>query len=127
MGFLKSFFRGDSSSPDIVRKIDLGKYFYLMDYPQHYAEFLSDAPDQKLAISELYMFRAWTTHFGFEIFSSNKNISERITYELWNLADTLGRVVLKGKYTAVLSPTEALSLIESQLDGNGSQQPKLAD
>jgi hypothetical protein len=98
MGFLKSFFGGDSPSPDIVRKIDLGKYFYLMDYRQQYAEFLSDAPDQKLAISELYIFRAWTTHFGFQIFSSSKDISEKVTYELWNLASTLGQVVLEGKY-----------------------------
>jgi hypothetical protein len=69
-----------------------------MDYRQQYAEFLSDAPNQKLAISELFIFRAWTTHFGFQIFSSSKDISEKVTYELWNLAATFGLVALKGKY-----------------------------
>jgi hypothetical protein len=33
----------------------------------------------------------------------------------------------QGSNSAVLSPTEALSLIESHLDGNGSQPPTLAE
>jgi len=50
--------------------------------------------DPSRAIAELFLYRAWLTQFGFHIFSAYPNISKEITYQVVNLANTLGRASL---------------------------------
>jgi hypothetical protein len=66
-----------------------------LDYRSHYApillEFLSEA-----TISELYLFRAWTTQFGYRIFSTNEAASEHLIGETVNSCKYLGLDSFKG-------------------------------
>jgi hypothetical protein len=98
VGFFKSFFGRGSPSPVAVSDINFEKYFYLMNYEQHYAEVLSMMPDRNLAIAELYIFRGWTTQWGFRLFSPNKEIGDKVIYEVWNHGEFLGRIMMEAKY-----------------------------
>jgi len=93
MGFFDSIFGGKPSS-ETIDKIDFGKYFYLMNYEQHYGKFLSHHQDKKTAIIELYIFRAWFTNFSFRLFSSHEDTRNRVSYNIVNLARTLGLAML---------------------------------
>jgi|GEM_PF-1979948 len=59
-------------------KLNLGEYFYLMTYQEHYEDFLDGMNNKKKIIAELFVFRAWTTQLGFRLFSSKPDISEKI-------------------------------------------------
>jgi hypothetical protein len=111
VGFFKSFFGSGSASRDNVGKIDLGKNLYLLDYGQQYIDFLSLAPDRKLAISELYTFRGWTTQWGFRLFSPNQETGEKMIYDVWNLCGTLGRISIEAKYKITIPDS---SIVESR-------------
>lgn len=107
----------ESFDKNIVNKIDLGKYFYLMKYKEHYQEFLSGVSNKSKVISELFLFRAWTTQFGFRIFSSHENVSEKIIYEVVNLGNTLGKgtlLILEGIDIEKTLNNEFISLLESR-------------
>jgi len=97
--FKNQFGSKTNNTPKDSSKIDFSKYFYIMNYSKHYAEFLEGVPDKSKVISELFLFRAWTTQFGFRMFSPNEEISEKVIYEIVNQSNTLGKgcfVELKG-------------------------------
>lgn len=96
MGLFKNQFGSKSNNtPKDPSKIEFGKYFYLMKYGEHYAEFLEGVPEKPKVISELFLFRAWTTQFGFRMFSPNGEVSEKVIYEIVNLSNTLGKGMLQ--------------------------------
>jgi hypothetical protein len=100
MGFLKSLFGRGSASRDAISKVDVGKYLYLLNYEDRYADVLALAPDRKVAICELYIFRGWTTQWALRLWSSDPDgkTGNKIIYEVWNTSGTLGRVVMEAKY-----------------------------
>lgn len=66
-----------------VENTNIDKNTYLMDYRKHYSKKLGNHINKKI-ISELFLFRAWTSQFGYTIFSSDPKISEKIIYETIN-------------------------------------------
>jgi hypothetical protein len=116
VGFFKSLFGGRSAPRDNVSQIDIGKYLYLLDYEQRYRELLPLAPDRRLAISELYMFRGWTTQWGFRLFSPSKEIGEKVIYEVWNHAATLGRITIEAKYKIEIPDSSTVELRWQEYD-----------
>src|ERR1700690_716819 len=99
MGLLSSLLGLSSSpSPEVALEIDLKSYFYRIDYAVRYRDFLAHAANPSLAIVELFLFRGWNTQFGFRIFSSHPEISERILHLMVNLSNTLGQAMLNLKY-----------------------------
>ena len=78
---------------NINEEIKLGQHFYLMNYGQHYADFLEGVNNRKKVIAELFVFRAWTTQLGFRIFSSQPMLSEKIIGEVFNQGK-LGKGIL---------------------------------
>lgn len=57
------------------------------------------------------------SQFGFRIFSSRPDISERVIYEVVNLSSTLGRaalVSLHGVHFERIYPTDFMSVLESR-------------
>lgn len=67
-----------------IENLDVGEYFYLMSYNENYTEFLSGIENKNKVIAELFVFRAWTTQFGFRIFSSQPEVSEEIIEKVFN-------------------------------------------
>lgn len=92
MSFLqKMFFRGpkiDTASAGI------DQFTYLMNYREHYAPILEDHISDR-ALAELYLFRGWTTQFGYRIFSSNPEASEKLIGETVNSTKYLGLGIFK--------------------------------
>lgn len=80
MGFLKKLLGINSgiTIQNFNEKLNLGEYFYLMNYRDHYEKFLEGLENEERVIAELFVFRAWTTQLGFRLFSSNPEISEKI-------------------------------------------------
>jgi hypothetical protein len=78
--------------------MELGRYFYLIDYRSHYGPLPTFFANPALAIAELFLFRAWVTQFGFRIFSSYPQISEDIINRTIMLTSTLGRAMLAQAY-----------------------------
>lgn len=74
----------DENAQKEAERIDIGKYFYLMNYGQHYSNFLESSPNKSVAIAELFIFRAWATQLGFRLFSSKPAVSEEIITQVFN-------------------------------------------
>lgn len=72
------------TTENIHERLNLGQYFYLMSYSDHYSEFLTGIKNKNKVIAELFVFRAWTTQFSFRIFSSQPEISEEIIGQVFN-------------------------------------------
>ena len=76
--------------PDLnaaTAKID--EQVYLLNYRNHYAEILGDHATP-VRLAELFLFRAWTTQFGFRIFSADAASSEKLMAETINSCRHLG-------------------------------------
>lgn len=97
MGFLKKLFRTKSeiTIQNFNEKLNLGNYFYLMNYKEHYEEFLEGLENEERVIAELFVFRAWTTQLGFRFFSSQPEISEKIIESIIAQGKQLGKEMLK--------------------------------
>ncbi len=80
MGLFENLFseRNEITLENFNKKLKLGEYFYLMTYQEYYKNFLEGLNNKKKIISELFVFRGWTTQFGFRLFSSKPLISEKI-------------------------------------------------
>ncbi len=65
--------------------INIADFYFLFKYKERYAAFLKGIANQEKVISELFVFRAWTTQFGYRLFSSNHEISEKIIDLTFNL------------------------------------------
>ena len=74
---------------------DVGRFFYRLNYSRHYSDFLKGALNPQRATAELFLFRAWTTQFGFRVFSSDADMSEVLIAEVINQAKYLGKEVLR--------------------------------
>lgn len=85
MGIFDNLFgkKKSLSTENINKKLNIGEYFYLMSYNNHYSEFLNGIENTNKVISELFVFRAWTTQFGFRLFSSQPEVSEEIIGEVY--------------------------------------------
>lgn len=96
MGFFDKLFgkKQKLTTKNIDEELDLGQYYFLMNYNDHYSEFLDEIENKNKVISELYVFRAWTTQFGFRMFSSYPEISEKIIGQIFNQGK-LGKGMLK--------------------------------
>jgi hypothetical protein len=86
MGLFDSLFGKKKSitTENINEKLNIGEYFYLMSYHKHYSEFLKGVENKNKVIAELFVFRAWTTQFGFRLFSTQPEISEEIIGQVFN-------------------------------------------
>ncbi|PYI92408.1 MAG: hypothetical protein DME97_08740 [Verrucomicrobia bacterium] len=117
MGLLRTFF-GVASAADIVKGIDLGGFFYSDNYKESYPSLLNSTDSSNRSrIAELYLFRAWVTNLGFRVFTSRKEVAERVTYELVNLSNTLGRAVLASEYGVEfdkISNVDYMTLLDSR-------------
>lgn len=110
MNFFKNLFgiSDEITKETINEKLDLGKHFYLMNYKDHYSDFLDGLDNTSNKIAELFVFRAWTTQFGFRIFSSKSEVSEEIIGEVFNQGKVLG--------IGILEKTQGIN-IERELSG----------
>ncbi len=87
MGLFKRLFGKASKINAATAKID--EQVYLLNYRDHYADILHEyIPPPRLA--ELFLFRAWTAQFGYRIFSSNLEASEKLIGETVNASKYLG-------------------------------------
>src|SRR5699024_4518364 len=96
MGFFKSLFgnKNEVTLQNFNEKLNLGEYFYLMTYQEHYQEFLQGVENRNKVIAELFVFRAWTTQLGFRLFSSQPEISEKILESIVAQGKQLGKGML---------------------------------
>jgi hypothetical protein len=117
MGLFGTFF-GAASAADIVKGIDLGGFFYSDNYKESYPSLLNSTDSSNRSrIAELYLFRAWVTNLGFRVFTSRKEVAERVTYEVVNLSNTLGRAVLAMEYGVEfekISNVDYMTLLDSR-------------
>ena len=87
MGFFKRLF---GKSPDInAASARIDEQVYLLNYRDHYADILHEYSTER-RLAELFLFRAWTAQFGYRVFSSNREASERLIGETVNAAKYLG-------------------------------------
>lgn len=89
-----------------VGALDLGKYFYLMKYREHYAVLLDGVENEQKILSELFLFRGWTTQFGFRIFNSERHLVDPIVSRVVNEGKYLGAGIFASAHG--FSPTEEL-------------------
>lgn len=80
----------------------VGKLIYLMNYKEHYGEVFKEVPSKEQfltprILAELYVFRGWTTQYGYRIFSSNKDVSEKIIDLVVNSSEFLGLPIFKDR------------------------------
>jgi len=68
-------------------KID--RQVYLLNYTEHYSDILGRHLTRK-RLAELFLFRAWTVQFGYRIFSSDHDASEKLIGETVNAAKYIG-------------------------------------
>lgn len=84
----------ESSSSKESEEIDfkramVDELVFTLDYRSHYAPILLEHLSEA-AIAELFLFRAWTTQFGYRMFSTNSGISEHLIGETVNSCKYLG-------------------------------------
>lgn len=98
MGFFKSLFgnKNEVTLQNFNEKLDLGEHYYLMNYQEHYVEFLQGVKNKNKVIAELFVLRAWTTQLGFRLFSSKPSISEKIIESIIAQGKQLGIGMLNG-------------------------------
>jgi len=90
------------AADEIINKIDFGKHYYQMKYREHYKPILNDIADGRKAICELYLFRVWTTQFGFRLCCADKGkIAERLVFNTVNLCVSSLAVGLFNLYNQV--------------------------
>jgi hypothetical protein len=88
-----------SRRPEInasTAKID--EMVYLLNYDRHYADLLTRLREPSLrseVLAELFLFRAWTAQFGYRVFSSNTDASERLIGETVNSTKYLGLALFR--------------------------------
>lgn len=106
LSFLKKLFscRKKTSENDL----ELDRMVYFLDYRDHY-ESICGGKFSKRDLCELFFFRAWTVQFGYRIFSTSPELSEKIIYECVNLYRTLGQGMFEIKNRVN---------IESELNGD---------
>ncbi len=95
-------------------KID--EQVYLMNYRDHYADILADqiTPSR---LAELFLFRAWTAQFGYRIFSSDAEASEKLIGETVNASKYLGLGMFQqvhGFAVEIELESDFISLIEER-------------
>lgn len=76
---------------ELARHLNLGKYFYLCKYENHYDVFLKGVLNKSRILCELFLFRAWVTQLGFRLANPKREFSDGVIYEVVNLCSTLGR------------------------------------
>lgn len=86
--------KDEISVENFNEKLNLGEYFYLMTYQEHYEDFLEGLDNKNKVIAELFVFRAWTTQLGFRLFSSKPEISEKIIESIIAQGKQLGKGML---------------------------------
>jgi len=84
----------EADPDDGIDGVTVGQFFSFVKYNDHYSDFLTGLPKREEAIAELFLFRAWTTQFGFRIFSANTEWSEKIISEVVNQSKYLGQALL---------------------------------
>lgn len=85
----------EAEQQDRGGNVEIAQFFVFMNYSDHYFDFLVGNLDYRRAIAELFLFRAWTTQFGFRIFTSDGELSERIAAEVVNQSKYLGKDLLR--------------------------------
>lgn len=97
-----------------AKTINYGEYFIWTDYIETYSQLLRGISSEQVMLSELYLFRAWTTYFGFGIFNNRVVPVDEIACEVVNLSKYFGlplfiqrhgfnpEVVLDGPFISIL-------------------------
>lgn len=84
-GIFKKQSNHQLSTDNVGDKLKIADFYFLFKYREHYLDFLVDTNNQDRVISELFVFRAWTTQFGYRLFTSDHEISEKIIDLTFNL------------------------------------------
>jgi hypothetical protein len=87
MRFFNKWFRRKPGIDAATARID--EQVFLLDYRKHYAGTLDEYATPR-CLSELFLFRAWAVQFGYRIFTSNLQVSERLIAETINASKYLG-------------------------------------
>jgi hypothetical protein len=117
MGLLKKLF---SKPPKIdFASAKIGEQVYQLNYRKHYTDILGDeiSPPR---LAELFLFRAWTAQFGYRIFSSDVDASEKLIGETVNASKYLGLEMFQlvhGFSIEVELGLDFISLIEDRWRG----------
>lgn len=92
--FNKIFGASPKNTPSAGVELDvgsgIGEFVYLVNYREKYETALGTHLS-KNALAELFLFRGWTTQFGYRIFSNNQVASERILTETVSLTSYIGK------------------------------------
>lgn len=79
----------DVSSEINVSNAKIDQQVYLLNYRDHYQNILGDDTSPPV-LAELFLFRGWTAQFGYRIFSTNQEASEKLIGETVNSSKYLG-------------------------------------
>jgi len=91
----KSLFGTRVKPPEInaaTAKID--DQVYLMNYRDHYADILGQHVTPA-RLAELFLFRGWTAQFGYRVFSSDPEVSEKLIGETVNASKYVGLAMFR--------------------------------
>ena len=107
-------------STDInVSTAKIDKQVYLLNYRDHYSDILGENTTPAV-LAELFLFRAWTAQFGYRIFSSNPEVSEKLIGETVNSSKYLGLGIFQevhGFSVENVLGSDFISLIEERWRG----------
>lgn len=93
---------------------------YLLNYKNHYADILTGLDQSHIrpeVLAELFLFRAWTTQFGYRIFSTENDTSEKLIGETINSTKQLGLGLFKEVHGFSIEDTlgaEYMTLLEDR-------------
>lgn len=96
MKLLRRLFSRHPKINATTAKID--EMVYLMNYEKYYGDTFSGLGQDYLrqeVLAELFLFRGWSTQFGYRIFSSDMNVSEKLIGETVNSTKYLGLAVFQ--------------------------------
>ena len=117
MRLLKKLFAKPPEINAATAKID--EQVYLINYRDHYADILGEAITSP-RLAELFLFRSWTAQFGYRIFSSDVDVSEKLVGETVNASKYVGLGMFQHVHGFAIETelgSDFISLIEDRWRG----------
>jgi len=118
MKILRRLFSKRAKINAATAKID--DMVYLLNYERHYADTLTGLGECQMGpevLAELFLFRAWTTQFGYRIFCSDKDASEKLIAKTINSTKYLGLAMFREVHGFSVEDTlgaDYMSLVEDR-------------
>lgn len=110
-----------SKQPEVnAATAEIDDMVYLLNYERHYADTLAGLGKSHVrpkVLAELFLFRAWTAQFGYRVYSSDKDASEKLIGETVNSTKYLGLSMFRQLHGFSVEDTlgaDYMSLVEDR-------------